>query len=175
MSLIINNGVSKHYAGSQVSDGCPMGYLFQFALWHTQSLMNPSPPPPLFSFLETIQCLAVTLNLDSKCGTKDWHWCKQKCGVQFLNSPADLDNIRCLHPGSPEEAPQTSCWGVHRIDAHAYLQLSDINIRFVMKKIDQLYFHPCFVFSKGQNAFYVSNTKFHQCEGVNGEFYTTGP
>ena len=51
--------------------------LFQFALWHTQSLMTPppphTPPPPLFSFLKKIQCLAVTINFGSKCGTKDRH------------------------------------------------------------------------------------------------------
>ena len=26
---IVNYGVSKHYAGSMVSDRCPLGYLFQ--------------------------------------------------------------------------------------------------------------------------------------------------
>ena len=25
---IVNYGISKHYVGSQVSDGCPLGYLF---------------------------------------------------------------------------------------------------------------------------------------------------
>ena len=29
---IINNGISKHYAGSQVSDRCPLGYFFSL-LW----------------------------------------------------------------------------------------------------------------------------------------------
>ena len=28
---IVNYGVSKHYAGSMVSDRCPLGYLFFFA------------------------------------------------------------------------------------------------------------------------------------------------
>ena len=134
-----------------------------------------NPPQPLFSFLKTIQCLAVTFNLDSKCGTKDLHWCKQKCGVQFLNLPADLDPLRRLYPLRPEEAPRTSHWGVNRRDVHAYLQLSDINIWFAKKKIEHLYFYLCFIFSKGYNAFYVSNPKFHQCEGLDGEFYTTGP
>ena len=64
---------------------------------------EPPPPPPLFSFLKKIQCLAVKFNLDSKCGTKDRHWFKQKSGVQFLNSPADLDHLCRLHPLSPEE------------------------------------------------------------------------
>ena len=108
-----------------------------------------NPPSPLFSFLKTIQCLAVTFNLDSKCGAKDRHWCKQKCGVQFLNLPADLEDLRPLHPLSPEEALRTDRWGVNRIDAHAYLQLSDINIQFAKKKIDHLYFYLCFVFSEG--------------------------
>ena len=65
--------------------------LFQFALWHTKFLMNP----------KTIRFLAVTLNLDSKCGTKDRHWCKQKCGVQFLNLPADLDDLGRCTPRVP--------------------------------------------------------------------------
>ena len=107
------------------------------------------PPTLLFFFLKRIQCLAVTLNLDSKCGTKDWHWCKQKCGVQFLNSRANLDDLCRLHPLSPQEAPWTSRWGVNCRDAHGYLQLSDINIRFAKKKIDHLYFYLFFVFSKG--------------------------
>ena len=111
--------------------------------------MTPPPPPPVFSFLKTIQCLAVTFNLASKFGTKDRHWCKRKCGVQFLNSPADLDYLRHLHPMSPEEALPTIRWGVNRIDVHAYLQLSDINIRFGKKKTDHLYFYPSFIFSKG--------------------------
>ena len=108
-----------------------------------------NPPPPLFSFLKTIQCLAVTFNLASKCGTKDRHWCKRKFGVQFLNLPADLDDLRRLHPLSPEEALRTIRCGVNRIDVHEYLQLSDINIRFAKKKTDHLYFYLCFVFSKG--------------------------
>ena len=66
-------------------------------------------------------------------------------------------------------------WGVNHRDAHAYLQLFGINIRFAMKKIDQLYFYLCFVFSKEKNAFYVSNPTFSQCEWANWEFYTTGP
>ena len=58
---------------------------------HSVSHEPPTPtPPPLFSFLKTIQCLAVTFNLDSKYGTKDRLWCKQNYGVQFLNSPANL-------------------------------------------------------------------------------------
>ena len=32
-------------------------------------------------------------------------------------------------------------WGVNCRDAHGYLQLSDINIRFAKKKIDHLYFY----------------------------------
>ena len=74
---------------------------------------------------------------------------KQKCGVQFLNSPADLGALRRLHPLSPEEAPRTGRWRVNRIDAHAYLQLSDINIWFAKQKIDHLYFYLCYLFSKG--------------------------
>ena len=74
-------------------------------------------PPPLFSFLKTIQCLAVTFNLDSKCGTKNQHWCKQKCGVQFLNLTADFDDLCRLHPLSPEEALRTSRWGVGKLIA----------------------------------------------------------
>ena len=31
---IVNYGVSKHYAGSMVSDRCPLGYLFCYALIH---------------------------------------------------------------------------------------------------------------------------------------------
>ena len=114
------------------------------ALWHTQSLMTP-PPPPLFSFLKTIQCLPVTFNLDSKCGTKDRHWCKQKC---------DLDDLRRLHPLSPEDAPQTSRWGVGELVAEMRMRtctclLSDINIRFAKEKMEHLYFYLCFAFSKG--------------------------
>ena len=32
-------------------------------------------------------------------------------------------------------------WGVNHRDVHAYLQLSGINIRFAMKKINQLFFY----------------------------------
>ena len=32
-SSIINYGVSKHYAGSQVSDLCQLGYLFKFIFY----------------------------------------------------------------------------------------------------------------------------------------------
>ena len=66
-------------------------------------------------------------------------------------------------------------WGVNHRDAHANLQLFGINIRFAMKKIDQLYIYLCFVFSKGKNAFYVLNPTFSQCKWTNGEVYTTGP
>ena len=66
-------------------------------------------------------------------------------------------------------------WGVNHRDAHAHLQLFGINIPFAMKKIDQLYFYLCFIFSKEKNAFYVSNPTFSQCEWANWEFYTTGP
>ena len=91
--------------------------------------------------------------------------------------PPILDALRRLHPLSPEEAPRPSRWGVGELitDVHAYLQLFGINIRFAMKKIDQLYFNLCFVFSKGKNAFYVSNPTFSQCKWANGEFYTIGP
>ena len=67
---------------------------------HSVSHEPPPPPPPLFSFLKRIQCLAVTFNLDSKCGTNDQHLCKQKC-VQFLNSPADFGR-------SPSSTPPES-------------------------------------------------------------------
>ena len=69
---------------------------------------------------------------------------------------------------------RTSHWEVNHRDAHVYLQLFGINNPFAMKKIDQLYFYLCFVFSKGKNALYVSNPTFSQCEWANGEFYTTG-
>ena len=136
---------------------------------------DPPPPPPLFSFLKTIQCLAVTFNLDSKYGTKDRHWLKQKCGVQFLNSPADFGRSPSSAPRGGSANELLGNWGVNRRDAHAYLQLSDINIWFAEEKIDHLYFYLCFVFSKGKNAFYLSNPTFYQCEGADGEFYTTGP
>ena len=100
----------------------------------------PPPSPPLFSFLKTIQCLAVTFNFGSKCGTKDRHWCEQNVVFNVWIRLPILDDLRRLHPQSPEEAPWTSRWGVNHRDAHAYLQLSGINIRFAMKKIDQLNF-----------------------------------
>ena len=35
---IVNYGVSKHYAGSMVSDHCPLGYLFAYAvIGHTRA------------------------------------------------------------------------------------------------------------------------------------------
>ena len=124
---------------------------------------NPPTPPPLFSFLKTIQYLAVTFNLDSKCDTKDRHWCKQKCGVQFLNSPANFGRSPSSAPpmsrGGSSNKPLGS-WGVNCRDVHAYLQLSDINIQFAKKKIDHLYFYLYYIFSKGKNAFYVSNPTF---------------
>ena len=33
---IINHGITKHYAGSQVSDCCPIGYLFWQAPPHRE-------------------------------------------------------------------------------------------------------------------------------------------
>ena len=51
-------------------------------------------------------------------------WCKQKFGVQFLNLPADLDDLRRLHLLSPGEGPANKplgSWGVNRGDAHAHL------------------------------------------------------
>ena len=126
----------------------------------------PPPPPPLFSFLKTIQCLAVTFNFGSKCGTKDRcngqffpqsvfspgkEWAK--CGVQCLNSPSDFGLSLSSTPpesrGGSTNKPLGS-WGVNHRDAHAYLQLFGISSRFAMKKIDQLYFYLCFVFSKGK-------------------------
>ena len=35
---IVNYGVSKHYAGSMVSDRCPLGYLFHFLMEGLASL-----------------------------------------------------------------------------------------------------------------------------------------
>ena len=109
----------------------------------------PPPPPPLFSFLKTIQYLAVTFNFGSKCGIKERHLCEPNVMFNVWICPPILDDLRPLHPLSPEEAPQTSHLGVNHRDAHAHLQMSGINIRFVIKKIDQLYFYLCYVFSKG--------------------------
>ena len=94
-------------------------------LYGTVSLSwpHPLPPPPLFSFLKMIKCLAVTFNFGSKCGTKDRHWCKQNVVFNVWICTPNLDDLRHLHPLSPEEAPQTSRWGVNHRDAHAYLQL----------------------------------------------------
>ena len=50
--------------------------------------------------------------------------------------------------GGSANKPLGSC-GVNHRDAHAYLQLSDINIQFAKKKIDHLFFYLCFVFYKG--------------------------
>ena len=69
-------------------------------------------PPPLFSFLKAIQCLAVAFNFGSKCGTKDRHWCEQNVVFNVLIRPPILDSLRRLHPLSPEEALRTSRWGV---------------------------------------------------------------
>ena len=55
-----------------------------------------------------------------------------------------------------------------------YLQLFGINIPFAMKKIDQLYFYLCFVFSKGKNAFYVSYQTFANASGQMGNFTPLG-
>ena len=84
-------------------------------LYGTLSLSwTPLPPPPsppiFFPLNDPMSC--CDNYLDIKCGTKDRHWCEQKCCVQFLNLPAALDDHRCLHPLSPEEAPRTSSWRV---------------------------------------------------------------
>ena len=80
---------------------------------------------------------------------------RAKCGVQCPNSPANFG----LSPSStPPESrggsvnKRLGSLGVNHRDAHAYLQLFGINIRFAMKKIDQLYFNLCFVFSKGKKC-----------------------
>ena len=129
---------------------------------------------PIF-FLKTIQCLAVTFNFGSKCGTKDRHWCEQNEVFNVWIRPPILDNLRLPESRGGCVHKPLGSWGVNYRDAHAYLQLFGINITFAMKKIDQLYFYLCFIFSKGKNAFYVSNPTFSQCEWANGEFYTTGP
>ena len=69
---------------------------------------------------------------------------------------------------------RTSRWGVNHRDAHVYLQLFGINIPFAMKKIDQLYFYLCFVFSKGKNAFYVSTRRLANASGQMGNFTPLG-
>ena len=44
---IVNYGVSKHYAGSQVSDRCPLGYLFysssDFLTYHSKAVLFVDP------------------------------------------------------------------------------------------------------------------------------------
>ena len=80
-------------------------------LYGTLSLSWP-PPPPLFSFLKTIQCIAVTFNFGSKCGTKDRHWCEPNMVFNIWIRPPILDNLRRLQPLSPEKALRTSRWGV---------------------------------------------------------------
>ena len=119
-------------------------------LYGTLSLSLPPPPPPPSSFLKTIQCLAVTFNLDSKFGTKDRPLMLAKMWCSMSEFARRFWTISVVYtPRSPEEAPRTSRWGVNCRDAHAYLQLSDINIHFATKKIEHLYFYLCFVNSKG--------------------------
>ena len=112
----------------------------------------PVTPPPLFCFLKTIQCLTVTFNFGSKCGTKDRHWCEQKVVFNVWIRP--FESLLSTPPesrGGSANKPLGS-WGVNHRDAHAYLQLFGINIWFAMIKIDQLYFYLCFVFSKGKKC-----------------------
>ena len=55
----------------------------------------------------------------------------------FWIRPPILDNLRRLHPLSPEGGSVNKplgSWGVNCGDAHAYLQLSDINIRLWWKR-----------------------------------------
>ena len=100
-----------------------------------QSLMTPPPPPPpYFLSLKWSHVLLWHLiwaaNVEPKTGID-----VSKCGVQCLNSPA-------VYGRSPSSTPPESrdgstnkplgSWGVNCRDAHASLQLSDINIRFAM-------------------------------------------
>ena len=67
-----------------------------------------------------------------------------KCGVQCLNLPAPYGRSPSSTPPESRRGSANKplgSWGVNCRDAHAYLQLSDINIWFAMEKIDHLYFY----------------------------------
>ena len=132
--------------------------------------------------------LITPLGLRNSMSGNLWEIPRLYCGRQQKQNTSDLIKksrgisdlfIGCKHLTKIThrfyKIQQTSRWGVDHRDAHVYLQLFGINIQFAMKKIDQMYFYLCFIFSKGKNAFFVSNPTFSQCEWANGEFYTTGP
>ena len=87
----------------------------------------------------------------------------------------DLDDLCRLHPLSPEEAPRTIRWGVNRIYAHAYFQLSDIYIRFAKKKIDHLYFTFASSSLKDKMHFMCLTRSFTSARGRMGNFTPLDP
>ena len=106
---------------------------------HDPPHTHTTPPPHLLSLKRSnvLQWhLIWTANLEPKTSID---YSKNVVFNVWIRPPI-LDNLHSLHPPIPEEAPRTSRWGVNCRDAHAYLQLSDINIRFATKKIKYLYF-----------------------------------
>ena len=136
----------------------------------------PPPPPPLFSFLKTIQCLAVTFNFGSKCGTKDRHWSEQNAVFNVWIRPPILDDLRRLHPLSPEEAPRTSRWAVGELITE--MRMRTCNCLVLTSGLRWKGSTSCIftvLSSLKEKCILVLNPMFSQCEWANGEFYTTGP
>ena len=84
---------------------------------------------PLHSYFLTLKRSNVllwhliwTANVEPKTGI----WCKQKCPVQFLNSPADLDDLHPLQPLSLEETLRTNRWGVGELIAEMPIRTSTL-------------------------------------------------
>ena len=98
-----------------------MALLFQFALWHTQSLMT-TPSHPYFLSLKRsnvlLRHLIWTANVEPKTGIG----LSKNVVFNFWICPLILDNLRRLHPLSPEEAPRTSRWGVGELIAEIRMQ-----------------------------------------------------
>ena len=138
----------------------------------------PQPPPPLFSFLKTIQCFAVIFNFGSKCGTKDRHWCEQNLVFKVWIRPP-IFGLSVVNPPPPPPPPpppvqrrlHEQAAGELITDAHAYLQLSGINIRFAIKRSTSCTF--TFVSSSLKDKMHFT-CRTRRLANVSGHFTTLG-
>ena len=76
---IVNYGVSKHYAGSMVSDRCPLGYLFIYSERDDLMLRNAELSQELRTVKKTLEDEKLVLEEDIKGRIEAENIQQQKC------------------------------------------------------------------------------------------------
>ena len=87
---IVNYGVSKHYAGSMVSDRCPLGYLFEYPQ-HMFWMRNKENSFPICTLIwmvstltaQSVTCLATDASLTADLGIMSSIWAQSHTFVEI--------------------------------------------------------------------------------------------